>query len=114
MVLTEYRILFTVKFDHFQVKMASKLIKRTLEEAAQVEHAEIDFSDKVPGTLQNFCGIALFHTMLSHYSTGPYFAICEVSSNQLLNVFHRLRCIFCVSFIIFMLSFIVILQGLKS
>jgi hypothetical protein len=27
--------------------MASKLIKRTLEEAAQVEHAEIDFSDKV-------------------------------------------------------------------
>jgi hypothetical protein len=30
--------------------MASKLIKRTLEEAAQVEHAEIDFSDKVPGT----------------------------------------------------------------
>jgi hypothetical protein len=35
--------------------MTGKLIKRTLEEAAQVEHAEIDFSDKVDTT--HLCGL---------------------------------------------------------
>lgn len=34
--------------------MSSKLIKRTLEEAAQVEHAEIDFSDKVDINTQTY------------------------------------------------------------
>ena len=42
--------------------MASKLIKRTLEEAAQVEHAEIDFSDKVLGSI--FAALRFFTQFL--------------------------------------------------
>jgi hypothetical protein len=93
--------------------MASKLIKRTLEEAAQVEHAEIDFSDKV---LTAFLRHWAFHTILSHCTAGtvpnllffkpvaPYpvlavaIELVPSPSLYLLRVFYN-----------FMLSFIVIL-----
>ena len=82
--------------DEFQIRMASKVIKKTLEEAKGVENAEIDFSDKAIERLEpdmtkmwgmkNITRLTLSHNKITELPP----AVASMENLEILNLFNNL------------------------
>ena len=87
---------FSYLCDEFQIRMASKVIKKTLEEAKGVENAEIDFSDKAIERLEpdmtkmwgmkNITRLTLSHNKITELPP----AVASMENLEILNLFNNL------------------------